>query len=80
LDPRDDEILLGIKSCDSNGSLMMYISKMVATSDKGRLYTCGRVFSGVVQIDQEAHIMSPNYVPDKKRKSLYQNYSMVRFS
>jgi elongation factor 2 len=66
LDPRDDEIFSGIKSCDSNGSLMMYISKTVATSDKGRFYTCGRVFSGVAPIDQKAHIMSPNYVPDKK--------------
>jgi elongation factor 2 len=43
---------------------------MVATLDKGRLYTCGHVFSGVVQIDQKAHIMSPNYLQDKK-ENLY---------
>ena len=37
-----------MKNCDSNGPLMMYISKMVPTSDKGRFYAFGRVFSGKV--------------------------------
>jgi len=32
--PQDDEAFLGIKNCDSNAPLMMYISKMVPTSDK----------------------------------------------
>ncbi len=44
----------------------MYISKMVPTSDKGRFYAFGRVFSGVVQTGQKARIMGPNYVPGKK--------------
>ena len=37
-----------MKNCDSTGPLMMYISKMVPTSDKGRFYAFGRVFSGKV--------------------------------
>ncbi len=44
----------------------MYISKMVPTTDKGRFYAFGRVFSGVVQTGQKARIMGPNYVPGKK--------------
>ncbi|CAF4828542.1 unnamed protein product [Rotaria sp. Silwood1] len=64
--PQDDEAFLGIKNCDPNGPLMMYISKMVPTSDKGRFYAFGRVFSGVVQTGQKARIMGPNYVPGKK--------------
>ncbi len=44
----------------------MYISKMVPTSDKGRFYAFGRVFSGVVQTGQKVRIMGPNYVPGKK--------------
>jgi elongation factor 2 len=64
--PQDDEAFLGIKSCDSTAPLMMYISKMVPTSDKGRFYAFGRVFSGVVQTGQKARIMGPNYVPGKK--------------
>lgn len=44
----------------------MYISKMVPTTDKGRFYAFGRVFSGVVQTGQKVRIMGPNYVPGKK--------------
>jgi elongation factor 2 len=66
LGPQDDEAFLGIKSCDSTAPLMMYISKMVPTTDKGRFYAFGRVFSGVVQTGQKVRIMGPNYVPGKK--------------
>ena len=44
----------------------MYISKMVPTSDKGRFYAFGRVFSGTVATGQKVRIMGPNYVPGKK--------------
>ncbi len=44
----------------------MYISKMVPTSDKGRFYAFGRVFSGVVKTGLKARIMGPNYTPGKK--------------
>ena len=44
--PNDDAAAVAMRSCDPNGPLMMYISKMVPTSDKGRFYAFGRVFSG----------------------------------
>jgi len=65
--PHDDEAFLGMKSCNPDAPLMMYISKMVPTSDKGRFYAFGRVFSGTVATGQKARIMGPNYVPGKKR-------------
>lgn len=46
--PLDDEAATAVKNCDPNGPLMMYISKMVPTTDKGRFYAFGRVFSGKV--------------------------------
>nr|AYV89260.1 elongation factor 2 [Tetranychus evansi] len=64
--PHDDEAAVAIKNCDPNGPLMMYISKMVPTSDKGRFYAFGRVFSGIVASGQKVRIMGPNYVPGKK--------------
>lgn len=64
--PIDDESAIGMKNCDPKGPLMMYISKMVPTSDKGRFYAFGRVFSGVVATGMKARIMGPNYVPGKK--------------
>ena len=45
---------------------MMYISKMVPTTDKGRFYAFGRVFSGTVATGLKSRIMGPNYVPGKK--------------
>lgn len=64
--PSDDEAAAGIRSCDPNGPLMMYISKMVPTSDKGRFYAFGRVFSGTVSTGQKVRIQGPLYVPGEK--------------
>jgi len=64
--PQDDAVCVGIKNCDPEAHLMMYISKMVPTSDKGRFYAFGRVFSGKVATGQKARIMGPNFIPGGK--------------
>eukprot|EP01133_Synstelium_polycarpum_P012956 gene12956-15225_t len=64
--PMDDECANGIRECNPEGPLMMYVSKMVPTSDKGRFYAFGRVFSGIIRTGQKVRIMGPNYVPGKK--------------
>lgn len=64
--PVDDAAAVAMKNCDPNGPLMMYISKMVPTSDKGRFYAFGRVFSGKISTGLKARIMGPNYIPGKK--------------
>merc|ERR1712136_486075 len=51
--PNDDPAAIAMKNCDPEGPLMMYISKMVPTSDKGRFYAFGRVFSGTVATGQK---------------------------
>merc|ERR1712186_130510 len=61
--PPDDEARNAIKACDPDGPLMMYVSKMVPTSDKGRFYAFGRVFAGKVATGQKCRIMGPNFVP-----------------
>lgn len=64
--PIDDPCGQGIKNCDQKGPLMIFISKMVPTNDKGRFYAFGRVFSGVVSTGQKVRIMGPNYRPGSK--------------
>ncbi|KAF9436569.1 Elongation factor 2 [Entomortierella beljakovae] len=64
--PLDDECAKGIAACDPNGPLMLYVSKMVPTSDKGRFYAFGRVFSGTVRAGLKVRIQGPNYVPGTK--------------
>jgi len=65
--PMDDAAAQAIMACDRTGPLMMYISKMVPTSDKGRFYAFGRVFSGTVSTGMQVRIMGPNYEPGNKR-------------
>ncbi|KAL5003996.1 hypothetical protein ScPMuIL_017452 [Solemya velum] len=69
--PADDACAIGIKTCDPKGELMMYVSKMVPTADKGRFFAFGRVFSGTVATGMKVRIMGPNFVPGKK-EDLYQ--------
>lgn len=64
--PHDDAAAVAVKNCDASGPLMMYISKMVPTSDKGRFYAFGRVFSGTVGTGMKVRIMGPNFTPGKK--------------
>ncbi|CAI2176737.1 3651_t:CDS:2 [Funneliformis geosporum] len=64
--PADDECAIGIRDCDPNAPLMLYISKMVPTSDKGRFYAFGRVFAGTVRSGLKVRIQGPNYQPGKK--------------
>lgn len=68
--PDDDECAIAMRDCDAKGPLMMYVSKMVPTNDKGRFYAYGRVFSGTIAIGQKVRIMGPNYEPGSK-KDLY---------
>ena len=68
--PMDDESAIAVRDCDPKGPLMVYISKMVPTSDKGRFYAFGRVFSGTVSSGPKIRIQGPNFVPGKKDDSV----------
>merc|ERR1719238_428028 len=45
---------------------MMFVSKMVPTSDKGRFYAFGRVFAGTIATGQKVRIQGPHYKPGFK--------------
>merc|ERR1719277_1241437 len=64
--PLDDAAAIAIRSCDREGPLMMYVSKMVPTRDKGRFYAFGRVFSGTIATGQRVRIQGPHYKPGSK--------------
>ncbi|BFZ09948.1 hypothetical protein BsWGS_12988 [Bradybaena similaris] len=70
--PLDDEAAEAMKACNPSGPLMMYISKMVPSAEKGRFYAVGRVFSGTVAPGQKVRIMGPDYDPNmQKKRDLY---------
>merc|ERR1712224_927472 len=64
--PMDDAAANAIRACDPAGGLMMYVSKMVPTSDKGRFHAFGRVFSGTIATGQRVRIQGPHYKPGGK--------------
>merc|ERR1712151_772864 len=64
--PMDDEAAKAIRACEKEGPLMMYVSKMVPTSDKGRFHAFGRVFSGTIATGQKVRIQGPHYKPGSK--------------
>ncbi|KAF5948973.1 hypothetical protein HYC85_014930 [Camellia sinensis] len=68
--PLDDQYANAIRNCDPEGPLMLYVSKMIPASDKGRFFAFGRVFAGKVSTGLKVRIMGPNYVPGEK-KDLY---------
>merc|ERR1719265_657369 len=62
----DDAGANAIRACDPAGALMMYVSMMVPTSDKGRFHAFGRVFSGTVATGMKVRIQGPHYKPGGK--------------
>jgi elongation factor 2 len=64
--PMDDPTANCIRNCDPKGPLVMYVSKMVPTSDKGRFYAFGRVFGGTITGGQKVRILGPNFEVGKK--------------
>merc|ERR1719231_2142751 len=64
--PMDDEAADAIRTCAPEKGLMLFISKMVPTSDKGRFYAFGHVFSGTIATGQKVRIQGPHYKPGSK--------------
>jgi len=64
--PKDDDCAKAIRDCDQDGPLMMYISKQVPTSDKGRFYSYGRVFSGKISTGLKVRMLGSNFKPGSK--------------
>merc|ERR1719316_2305730 len=71
--PMDDEAATAIRGCDPAAALMMYVSKMVPTNDKGRFYAFGRVFSGTIATGQKVRIQGPHYKPGSKEDLCVKN-------
>ncbi|CAF5030226.1 unnamed protein product, partial [Rotaria sp. Silwood1] len=75
--PHDDDVFLSIQSCDSNGPLMIYISKIIPTLNKSHYYAFGRVFSGVVKSNEHVRILGPNYVPGTREDLYIKNIQLI---
>lgn len=68
--PMDDESAIGIRDCDPKGPLVLYVSKMVPTSDKGRFYAFGRIFSGTVRSGPKIRIQGIFLYSEREDRSV----------
>jgi len=75
--PMDDPCAEAMKACDPTGPLMMFISKLIPTSDSGRFYAFGRVFSGTVETSKKVRILGPGYKLGKKEDCYEKNIQRV---
>ena len=64
--PQDDEIAASIRDCNPKGPLIMYVSKMIPNTQKGRFFAFGRVFGGTISTGQKVRVLGPEYVPGRK--------------
>jgi elongation factor 2 len=71
--PMDDVAATAMRNCDPKGPLMLYVSKMVPASDKGRFVAFGRVFSGTIRTGMKVRIYGPNYEPGEKKDLAVKN-------
>merc|ERR1711988_1848606 len=76
--PMDDAAANAIRSCDKDGPLMVYISKMIPTPDNARFVAFGRVFAGTIRTGMKARIMGPNYIPGGKEDA--HNIRVMKYS
>jgi elongation factor 2 len=75
--PLDDATSNCIRNCDPKGPLVMYVSKMVPTPDKGRFYAFGRVFGGTLVSGMKVRICGANYEPGKKEDLSIKNIQRI---
>ena len=47
---------------------MLYVSKMIPSSEKGHFFAFGHVFAGRVATGMKVRIMGPNYVIGQKKR------------
>ena len=66
--PMDDESAVGIRECDPMAPLVFYVSKMIPSSEKGRFYALGRVFSGSISAGCKVRVQGHNHQPGSFRK------------
>jgi elongation factor 2 len=73
-----DAALEGMKNCDPNGPLVVYISKMIPDRQNSRFYAFGRVFSGTVRSGQKVQVVTADHRSgDRTHESICQQIAVV---
>eukprot|EP01114_Cavostelium_apophysatum_P015582 TRINITY_DN4275_c0_g1_i1.p1 TRINITY_DN4275_c0_g1~~TRINITY_DN4275_c0_g1_i1.p1 ORF type:complete len:1415 (+),score=245.00 TRINITY_DN4275_c0_g1_i1:68-4312(+) len=66
--PSSDQVAEGIRSCDPNGPLVVYVGKVVETTNKNRAMSVGRVFSGTLKSGDEVAVLGGILTKSRNRR------------
>ena len=67
----DDDSAVGIRKRNPKAPLVLHVSKMLPSSEEGRLYVLGCVFSGSISAGCKVRVQGPNYQHGNSWKYLY---------
>jgi translation elongation factor EF-G len=65
------ESAVGICKCYPKVPLVLHVSKMLPSSEEGRLYALGHIFSGSISAGCKVRVQGPNNRPGNFRRDLY---------
>ncbi|KAI9695648.1 MAG: hypothetical protein M1820_008495 [Bogoriella megaspora] len=62
--PREAKTAESIQSCDSDGPLVIHVTKLLSTTDARDFHAFGRVMSGTARPQQQVHVLGEGYTVD----------------
>ncbi|PLB33984.1 116 kDa U5 small nuclear ribonucleoprotein component [Aspergillus candidus] len=62
--PLDTEVAAAMKACDSDGPLIVHITKLFSTVDASGFNAFGRIMSGTARPGQQVRVLGEGYTPE----------------
>jgi U5 small nuclear ribonucleoprotein component len=62
--PMDSEVVASMEACDSDGPLVVHITKLFHTTDAAGFYSFGRVMSGTARAGDQVRVLGEGYTID----------------
>ncbi|PLN75512.1 putative U5 snRNP component [Aspergillus taichungensis] len=62
--PLDTEVAAAMKACDSDGPLVVHITKLFSTVDASSFNAFGRIMSGTARPGQQVRVLGEGYTPE----------------
>ncbi|CAG8802670.1 5436_t:CDS:2, partial [Gigaspora rosea] len=75
--PMDTEVAEAMRKCDSDGPLMIYVTKLYNSSDASTFDAFGRILSGSVRKGQTVRVLGEGYSIDDEEDMTIQEVSDV---
>ncbi|KAH8899225.1 P-loop containing nucleoside triphosphate hydrolase protein [Thozetella sp. PMI_491] len=75
--PLDSNVAESMKTCNQNGPLVIYVSKLFSTADAKSFYSFGRVMSGIARPGTAVRVLGEGYSLDDEEDQATANIAQV---